>query len=264
MHWNPARRSMKVVSAEPRRPSTGKDQSFEAPLYWWNRHTIDRLEHSPQERIVEHMVMQSNPPSANVLCRTRMICNRGIGSGILIDKDEKQFFVTAKHMVQASDAPDDLCSPSHLDMHMRGRWFRFPVSRFGTAGTDLAVIEFEWIAEMHPIAIGSGGTVLGQDLIILGFPDGVHGEVDGDTLPIAGRATLSRLPTNTHDYFLIQCNAFHGFSGGPVVDMSSPNCPRLSGLSVGISQERHLWNTQADTRFLQVSCNVSILTRHWM
>lgn len=159
-----------------------------------------------------------------------MIRNRGIGSGILIDKDEKQFFVTAKHMVQASDAPDDLCSPSHLDMHMRGRWFRFPVSRFGTAGTDLAVIEFEWIAEMHPIAIGSGGTVLGQDLIILGFPDGVHGEVDGDTLPIAGRATLSRLPTNTHDHFLIQCNAFHGFSGGPVVDMSNPQLPKVIGL----------------------------------
>lgn len=176
------------------------------------------------------MIIQSNLPSSNVLCRTRMIRNRGTGSGILIDQGDQQFFVTAKHMFEREDAPDGPRTPSHIDMHMRGQWVRFPVARFGTAETDLAVIDFEWIAPMHPIEIGPGVTALGQDLVILGFPDGVHGEVDGDTLPIAGRATLSRLPTITHDYFLIQGNAFHGFSGGPVVDMSNPELPKVIGI----------------------------------
>ncbi len=159
-----------------------------------------------------------------------MIRTRGVGSGILIDEDGKQFFVTAKHMFQAPEAPDRLCTPSHLDIHMRGRWIRFPVVRFGTAETDLAVIDFDWNAPMHPVAIGADRTILGQDLVILGFPDGHHSEIEGDTVPMAGRATLSRVPTNTHDHFLIQCNAFHGFSGGPVVYMSNLLLPKVVGI----------------------------------
>lgn len=174
------------------------------------------------------MTMKTNIPNVNVWVRTRMIRTSGIGAGILIDINEQQFFVTAKHMFEPENAPGNVSTPLHLDMNVRGRWFSQPVIRFGVSDADLAVLELDWDAPWHPITLGSDGVILAQDLFILGFPDGLYNVAFDvkDTMAIVGRATLSGANS---DCLLIQCNAFHGFSGGPVVDMTTTT-PKVVGI----------------------------------
>lgn len=161
------------------------------------------------------------------MIRTTVI--NGVGSGILIDVDTRQFFVTAKHLFQAEDPPHSLRAPRQLDMHVKGRWVTYPVCKFGwRTDLDMAVIEFDWKVSMPPIELGTSDTWLGQDLVILGFPNGLFCDGPDDTLPIAGRAILSRIAQDS--IMLIQCAAFHGFSGGPVVDMTDLSAPKVIGI----------------------------------
>ena len=189
------------------------------------------------------MVFRTYPPTSNVLMRTRMIYTPGgggIGSGILIDVNDQQFFVTAKHVFGPTGPTGRLSIPSQLSMHVKGKWVDYQICRLGVSDADLAVVQFDWEVEMPPIQLGDEGTFLGQDLVILGFPTGLHINGPDDTIPIAGRGTLSKIGENGH--ILVQCNAFHGFSGGPVVSMTDPKLP----LVIGIISRYHEGRTPMD------------------
>lgn len=179
-------------------------------------------------------------PNINVLQRTRVIRfhptpeaddRHRLGTGILIDYNEQQFLVTSKHLCQSLDDSERLCEPIQLDMHAEGRWRTYPVQDYGWADDDLAVIKLGLFAQLFPISLGFGQVTLGQEVFILGFPNR-HAQVGPppsyDTVPLVGRGTLSSLGGAEH--FLVQCNAFHGFSGGPVVSMSEGDMPLVIGV----------------------------------
>jgi len=161
--------------------------------------------------------------TANVLQRVFHIkFGNSSATAFIIDVDEKQYFVTAKHVLKDIKA-EDMIEIYHesvwkkLEVKLVGHHDKADVTVFATNNVHLP---------SHPMTPTMDGIALSQDVFFLGFPLGLMseaGEINRNfPFPLVKKGCLSSIPIkdpNSPDgrYMLIDGHNNRGFSGGPVV-----------------------------------------------
>lgn len=142
------------------------------------------------------------------------------GTIFAIDVDNKQYLVTARHVLDGWDRI------SRGRVFFNGEWKELPlkVVGIGDGVADIAVLattlQISPPLELEPTA---AGTVWGQDVYFLGFPYGWHANVDskinrGFPLPFVKKAIISAIQSEDGvQQFFLDGHNNPGFSGGPVV-----------------------------------------------
>ncbi len=169
--------------------------------------------------------------TSNVYTRVLKIqVGENTGSAFTLDVDDRQYLITAKHMVA------DLKKEDSIDIYKGDRWLPLGVKVLKCADPiDIAVLVPEQLLTPSlPLDTISNSHqfVMGQEAYFAGFPFGLHmsgNNLNGD-YPLAMvkkgnfSATFAEGGAN-----IIALDGFnnHGFSGGPVVfrDLSQSNSP---------------------------------------
>ena len=155
--------------------------------------------------------------TANVIHRVfRIRCGTGTGTVFALDVDDKQYLVTAKHVLPG------VPSPLKVDIFSNGNWTDLPVTLVGHAPAEIDVSVLATDRQLTPSELPleptSAGAVYGQEVFFLGYPYGIIGKYlfgpEGSPLPLVKRATLSLFCGNV---WLLDGHNNPGFSGGPVV-----------------------------------------------
>ena len=155
--------------------------------------------------------------TANVIHRVFRIQWQGVeGTAFTIDVQDRQYLVTARHVVH------DLRAPSEIGVFSNGLWIPLPVRLVGhcPGDIDISVLATNRILTSADLTMEptSKGVIYGQDVYFLGFPYGLLGRCvfgpDGFPLPFVKRATVSLFDGAI---LYLDGNNNRGFSGGPVV-----------------------------------------------
>lgn len=161
--------------------------------------------------------------TANVLSRTFHIkYGQSIGTCFTVDIENRQYFVTAKHVVK------NLKDGDTISIFRNGNWQNAEAILTGhSAVADVTVFTLNVIIHGHNLPAKTVGLIYGQDLYFLGFPFGLRseiGELNRDfPLPLVKKAVLSLLVMDQPGkYLLLDGHNNPGFSGGPVV-FKEPN-----------------------------------------
>jgi hypothetical protein len=164
-------------------------------------------------------------PNSNLINRLLWIrCGSRLGTAFAIEIDNRQFVVTAAHIVE--DFPRQ-----PLLRNWMGRWEGVEAQRI-TANPDFVDVAIfapkVQISAAPAINLGSDALIFGQELMVLGYPfdpDEFAKEADpiylanGSPLPMvkrAGFAWMRKAPGAGHMTLYLDCYANEGFSGGPV------------------------------------------------
>ena len=159
--------------------------------------------------------------TTNVIHRTLHI-KWGIytGTACVIDRNDKQYLVTARHVVQGIRIRDK------IEISYEHQWHSVDVEVVGIGeddDVDVAVLTCRMqVAPTHPLEASISGLIYGQSVYFLGFPFGWNGGGeginDGRPLPFVKTGILSSLYSNEDTaMFYIDGYGNKGFSGGPVV-----------------------------------------------
>jgi hypothetical protein len=156
--------------------------------------------------------------TSNVIQRTFHIkYGSGTGTCFTIDIDGKQYFVTAKHVVENLNDNDE------VELYFKNNWVKAKTKLIGhSTKSDVSVFAIEQYIDGHPLPATIAGIVYGQDIYFLGFPYGIKSEVGALNrefpLPLVKKGILSAMFFDQPGkYFLIDGHNNPGFSGGPVV-----------------------------------------------
>ena len=159
-------------------------------------------------------------PTANVLQRTfQLKFDDSQGTCFTIDIDNRQYIVTAKHLVKT------IADRTTLEIKHEEVWKNLEVNLVGhcEGEIDISVLATGiQLSPTHPLPAGDMGmVVLGQDVLFLGFPYGIAtnvGETNRDfPVPLVKKAIVSAFDTPPRRSFLLDGHNNPGFSGGPVV-----------------------------------------------
>jgi Trypsin-like peptidase domain len=168
--------------------------------------------------------------TANVLRRTLLIkVASGYGTAFTIEVDNRQYIVTAKHVVNS--VPDQAESTIHI-LNKSG-WSPVRVKIFKCAEpVDVAVlVPPEQITVNFSLEPTSVGLMVGQDAYFVGFPYGHTFAKSYSNLPdifgLVKKATVAQLdsmPASNAQRILLDGYNNPGFSGSPLVwrDVSQP------------------------------------------
>jgi S1-C subfamily serine protease len=154
--------------------------------------------------------------TSNFIHRTfRIKCGNSVGTGFTIDIDNKQYLITAKHVVQSFE------SPAGLEVFGNEVWLPIPaklVAHHPEADISVIAPSQPLSPPNLPITASSNGIAYGQDVYFLGFPYGVLSQVifgeSGHPLPLVKKAVLSSFAGNV---YLLDGHNNPGFSGAPVI-----------------------------------------------
>lgn len=159
--------------------------------------------------------------TSNVLQRTFFVrFGEGEGTCFAIDVDNRQYFVTAKHVVEGIKDADG------IHVFHEGQWKELGVRvvGHGRGNTDITVLspshKLIWGTRLVPTM---QGIVLGQDVYFLGFPYGLKYEAGdlnrGFPMPFIKKGVVSSFgdARERHHLFYLDAHNNPGFSGGPVV-----------------------------------------------
>ena len=156
--------------------------------------------------------------TTNVISRTFHIkYGSGTGTCFTIDIDGKQYFVTAKHVVE------NLKDGDEIEIYYQNKWAKIKAKLTGhSANADVSVFAIDLLISGHPLHATLMGIAYGQDLYFLGFPYGIKSEVGALNrefpLPLVKKGIFSAMFFDQPGkYFLIDGHNNPGFSCGPVV-----------------------------------------------
>ena len=157
--------------------------------------------------------------TANVIHRTFHIrWGERTGTAFALDRDDKQYLITARHVVKNIKTGDLL-----LLFHDK-QWKKLPIDVIGLGEdkVDVAVLSApQRVAPSHVLEASTVGMVYGQDIFFLGYPFGWDsgGEsINRDfPLPFVKAGVVSALPFGDPSLLFIDAHGNPGFSGGPVV-----------------------------------------------
>lgn len=157
--------------------------------------------------------------TSNILNRTLFIRAADYGSAFVIDIDDVEYIVTAKHLL-----PKDT-QISTIQIRRNSSWTTYPVKEIGRAlgEIDIAVLKAEGRLTngYYPAPADMGGLSLGQDVHFVGFPYKLEGDVgyieDGRPLGYVKKGAVSVLDSPNHLALVLDAINNEGFSGGPVV-----------------------------------------------
>ena len=199
--------------------------------------------------------------TSNVIGRTFHIrYNSGTGTCFTIDIDGKQYFVTAKHVIEGLKDEDE------VELYFKNNWVKAKTKLIGhSTNADVSVFAIEHHIEGYPLPAILDGITYGQDLFFLGFPYGIKSEVGSLNrefpLPLVKKGILSAIFFDHPDkHFLIDGHNNPGFSGGPVVYKK----PNSNDFNVGgiISAYRYEFEStylNGNTTPIQIKTNTGIV-----
>ena len=165
-----------------------------------------------------------------------------LGSGFFYKKEDRISYMTNRHMVvgeHKAQRPDSIrlnlhTDPSHIassktvsidlyDADGRPAWMEHP-SRGKAVDVVAIPVSRGQLGGCEVVPLSKGRQVpdeivldLGQDLMVVGFPDGLSDSVHN--LPIARNASLAScymVPFNAEPYMLVDSNLHPGTSGSPI------------------------------------------------
>jgi len=156
--------------------------------------------------------------TSNILNRTLFIHSAEYGSAFIIDVDNVEYIVTAKHLL-----PNTLVSS--IQIRRNHAWVTHSVMEIGRAPgeIDIAVLKIhdQLVDSYLPAPADMDGLTLGQDVFFIGFPYKLEGEVglllDGRPLGYVKKGTVSVFNSPNHPALVLDAINNEGFSGGPVV-----------------------------------------------
>lgn len=157
------------------------------------------------------------------------------GTAFTIEHDERQYLVTAAHVVSS------LNGPYEVELLHENRWKKMRLELTGIASNaDIAVLAPPFqLSPALTMPIGAGGAVYGQDVYFLGFPYGISpdsGSINrAFPFPLVKKGCLSAFTKeNGANVVLLDGHNNPGFSGGPVVfaQQGQPSTSRFKVMSV--------------------------------
>lgn len=155
--------------------------------------------------------------TANIIKRVFHISNNGYtGTCFTIEINNKQYIVTAKHIVQ------DIFHDTTLKIFHENSWKDIQIKLVGHAEGDIDISVFTTNFQISPTfkCIPSTKDIsLGQDTFFLGFPyqmGGMEELNDNFPIPFIKKAILSSVNITSGLMYLDGINN-PGFSGGPVI-----------------------------------------------
>lgn len=154
------------------------------------------------------------------------------GTGFTIEKNGKQYLVSAKHVFAGLTEPDDIL------VFNDGDWRTLHVNPIFCADNSIDIIAFDLsgktVTPQHPVELGMHGIAFGQDAYFLGFPYGLStdsGEINNKyPFPFVKKCIVSSI--NKQLIYLDGHNN-RGFSGGPVVTVDNKNAVKIIGVVSG-------------------------------
>lgn len=154
----------------------------------------------------------------NVISRTYHLKFGSVtGTCFTIDIEGRQYFVTAKHVVE------NLKSGDEIELFYKNTWLKTNAILIGHSTiSDVSVFAIDFYIFAHPLTPSAGGMSYGQDLYFLGFPYGISAEIGvlnrDFPLPLVKKGIFSAIFfEQPGKMFLIDGHNNPGFSGGPVV-----------------------------------------------
>ena len=166
--------------------------------------------------------------TTNVIHRTVQIrMGNSIGTACVIDRSDRQYLVTARHVVEGIRPRDN------IEISFEQKWhpIEIEVVGLGKGEIDVAVLAGTiQLAPTHLLEASLAGMTYGQLVYFLGFPFGWSGggeEInDGRPLPFVKSGIVSTLYSNeSTGLFYIDGYGNRGFSGGPVVFVPNNRSP---------------------------------------
>ncbi|MCY3801369.1 MAG: serine protease [Chloroflexi bacterium] len=180
-------------------------------------------------------------PTSNILQRTFQLRFSGSqGTCFTIDVTNRQYIVTAKHLVKS------VVDQAVLEVKHDDTWKALEVDLVGhcEGAVDISVLASgTQLSPTHPLSPSTAGLTLGQDVFFLGFPYGLANEVANLNrdfpLPLVKKATFSAY-NSANQPLLLDGHNNPGFSGGPIVftpQGSSPPELSVAGVISGYQWE---------------------------
>ncbi|MCY3591081.1 MAG: S1C family serine protease [Acidobacteria bacterium] len=175
-------------------------------------------------------------PTANILQRTFLVKDKSIGTAFTIDRDGRQYLVTARHVSEGSSGG--------IDLFHDGQWKRLSVAVVGVgkSGEDVAVLrpDTQLAHKALTLEIGNRGYALGQQVMFFGFPFGWQygdcgGANHGYPLPFVKAGIVSQLtsPGGARRLF-VDAHGNKGFSGGPLVAEIAGNMSAIGVVVIAV------------------------------
>lgn len=159
-----------------------------------------------------------------------------MGSAFAIDVEDRQYIVTAKHVV--SGFVDGLLEIFHENMW---KHLHCDLVGHGVGEIDVSVLAPQMqVAPTYPLPPTSAGMALGQTTYFLGFPYDHRTEIEGDLtarfpLPLVKAGVLSSMGFDrSGKTILLDGHNNPGFSGGPIVFIPNGNHP-ASGIEFRVA-----------------------------
>ena len=155
----------------------------------------------------------------NVLQRTFHIKRGGkSGTAFAIDREGKQYLVTARHVVNG------ITNGDLIEVLHEKQWKTVPVEVVGAGESDVDVIVLSCptrLAPPHLLEASAVGLAYGQSVYFLGFPFGWDGGGEGINrdfpIPFVKAGIVSAIISENPSRLYIDGQVNKGFSGGPVV-----------------------------------------------
>jgi S1-C subfamily serine protease len=176
--------------------------------------------------------------TSNILQRTFQIQHAGAtGTCFSIDVENRQYLITAKHVV------DGLVAGADILVHHAQDWKLCLVSDvwFATGGADVAVISpTKQVSPTLEVDLSGGvGSYVSQEVYFLGFPYGFYteaGNINNDyPIPFVKRGIISGFTKASEEHQIIFVDGHNnpGFSGGPLVTTNASPRQNLIGVISG-------------------------------
>ena len=183
--------------------------------------------------------------TSNIIQRTFLIgWNNSTGTGFTIDRESKQYLVTARHVV------DGIESGKAIKLFHDKRWKDFFVNvvGIGKGDVDVAVLAFSSrLSPSFPLVAATGDYALGQPVSFLGYPFGWNSggeEINrGVPMPLVKAGVISGMQLGDVPKIFLDAHVNQGFSGGPVVFVpygQPRNELRVVGIITGYPTPRFL------------------------
>lgn len=167
--------------------------------------------------------------STGILQRTLHI-RYGIrtGTAFVVDRDEKQYVVTARHVVKG------IATGESINVFHEMRWKQIPIKvvGIGVGALDITVVTAQvQLAPAETLEVSSGGLAYAQNVHFLGFPFGWDGggeDVNLDyPLPFIKAGIVSGIKHTDATRIYIDGHGNTGFSGGPVIFVKDSDAQKM-------------------------------------
>lgn len=148
-------------------------------------------------------------------------CGSRRGTGFSVDVDDRQYLITATHLLQERQ------DGKVLELFHGGKWKPLETTLIGSGPPqiDVTILALQFRITLPEILLPPLGTSLqhGQEVLCLGFPLGEWKRVEGATpsfpTPFLKRGVVAYVsdPSSAVKCVFVDCLPNPGFSGGPVL-----------------------------------------------